>query len=259
MAMLPTFFIAHGSPSLALEDNAYTQFLHSLGEHLLRPRAIVLFSAHWLAATQQISEVRRYETIHDFGGFPDALREIRYPAPGDPQLAAKIADLLGQSGIPTSRDVRRGLDHGAWVVLRLLYPAADIPVVSMSVNPRLAPEEQYRIGKALAVLREEDVLLIGSGGTVHNLGMIEWDAQEVNEWALAFDRWLGDQAVRWDMDALFRYEQAPHAALAVPHHGNEHFAPLFYAMGGADDARKAVLLHRSYAYGSLSHSVWQFG
>ena len=155
----------------------------------------------------------------------------------------------------------RGLDHGAWVVLRLLYPNADIPVISMSVNSRLTPNDQYKIGKALSALRTEDILIIGSGGTVHNLRAVNMlDNGQVDSWALEFDEWLASHLQNWDLPSLFKYDSsAPNSAFAVPPYGAEHFIPIFYAMGAADNDQKANLLHRSYRYGNLSHSVWQFG
>jgi len=152
------------------------------------------------------------------------------------------------------------LDHGAWVVLRLLYPNADVPVIAMSVNPALTPEEQYKIGKSLAALRANDVLIIGSGGTVHNLRAVNFaDNGQIDQWALEFDDWLAYHLHTWDTDSLFKYVSlAPNAQYAVPPYGNEHFVPIFYAMGAADDNKKAKLLHRSFRYGNLSHSVWQF-
>lgn len=258
--MIPTLFIAHGAPLLAMEDNDYTQFLGRLGQELPRPKAIVVFSAHWVAGTQHVSEVAEYDTIYDFGGFPDALYQIKYPAKGSQQIAKQIADLFRGNGIPFEVDTKRGLDHGAWVILRLLYPNADIPVVAMSVNPRLLPEEQYKIGQSLQKLRADDVLIIGSGGTVHNLHAVQFQDNSISAWALEFDQWLETYLKEWDLDSLYRYDTlAPNASLAVPRYGNEHFIPLFYAMGAADDVRKATLLHRSYRYGNLSHSVWQFG
>lgn len=258
--MISSLFIAHGAPLLAIEDNDYTQFIGQLGEKLLRPRAVVLFSAHWVAGMQKVSEVKEYDIIYDFGGFPDALYQIKYPAKGDPQIVEQIENLFRDNGIPFEVEAKRGLDHGAWVILRMLYPHADIPVVSMSVNPRLSPEQQYKIGKSLEKLRADDVLIIGSGGTVHNLRAVQFQENGINEWALQFDEWLETQIKQWDLDALYHYDTlAPNASLAVPPYGNEHFVPLFYAMGAADAVRKATLLHRSYRYGNLSHSVWQFG
>ncbi|MFB5189933.1 dioxygenase family protein [Alicyclobacillus fastidiosus] len=258
--MMPSLFVAHGAPLLAIEDNEYTQFLTQLGRRLPRPKAVVVFSAHWVTGTQKVSEVNEYETVHDFGGFPDALYQIRYPARGDRQLARDIESLLTEGGIPFEVEADRGLDHGAWVVLRLLYPNADVPVVAMSVNPRVSPAEQYKIGQSLAQLRQRDILVIASGGTVHNLWAVNWQEDGIDDWALQFDQWLEHRLLQWDLTSLYRYDSvAPSANLAVPPHGNEHFVPIFYAMGAADDVRTARLLHRSYRYGNLSHSVWQFG
>lgn len=258
--MVPSYFIAHGAPLLAIQDNEYTQFLASLGQSQSRPKAVVLFSAHWVTSTQKVSEVAAYDTIYDFGGFPDALYQIKYPAKGSQDVAQTIETLLKEHGVPFDVETERGLDHGAWVILRLLYPNADVPVIAMSVNPRLKPEEQYRMGQALSSLRSQDVVIIGSGGTVHNLRAVEWQAKEVNDWAIGFDQWLEQGLQSWDLNALFNYETAtPYARMAVPPLGNEHFVPIFYAMGTADDSRKATLLHRSYQYGNLSQTVWQFG
>ncbi|WML51785.1 class III extradiol ring-cleavage dioxygenase [Neobacillus sp. PS3-12] len=259
--MLPSLFIAHGSPMLAIENNEYTQFLNQLGQTLPRPKAIVLFTAHWESHTQKVSEVDQYSMIYDFGGFDQALNSIQYPAKGNLEIASEIEALFSKSGIPFQVETRRGLDHGAWVVLRLLYPNADIPVIAMSVNQDLPPEEHYKIGKALSALRANDVLVIGSGGTVHNLRVLNWrDNGATDQWALEFDDWLAHHVQNWDLPSLFKYETlAPNAVNAVPPYGKEHFIPLFYAMGAADDNQTATLLHRSFRYGSLSHSVWQFG
>ncbi|MFC0561213.1 DODA-type extradiol aromatic ring-opening family dioxygenase [Halalkalibacter alkalisediminis] len=259
--MLPALFIAHGAPLLAIEDNEYTQFLSQLGKQLPKPKAIVLFSAHWESNVQQVSSIDEYSTIYDFGAFSEELFRIQYPAKGSAEVTKEIQKLFKQHDVSFAIDGSRGLDHGAWVVLRLLYPNADIPVVSMSINRHLSPEEQYQVGKTLACLREKDVLVIGSGGTVHNLRALNWsDNGEVDDWALEFDEWLATRLENWDVESLFNYSsQAPGAQLAVPPYGNEHFVPLFYAMGAADNEKSANLLHRSYRYGNLSHSVWQFG
>ena len=261
--MLPSFFIAHGAPLLAIENNEYTQFVSELGKTLPQPKAIILFSAHYEAPVQRVSDiVGEFETIYDFGGFPEALYQIKYPAKGERTITDEIRGLFKENGIPFEIDTSRGLDHGAWVVLKMLYPNADIPVISMSVNQRLTPEEQYKIGKALSHLREKDVLIIGSGGTVHNLRIVAWekDGKENEQWAIDFDQWLEQHLTTWDTASLFDYYSlAPNAQHAVPAYGKEHFVPLFYAMGAADDTKQAKLLHRSYRYGNLSHSVWQFG
>ncbi len=260
--MLPSFFIAHGAPLLAIESNEYTQFLHSLGNALPKPKAIILFSAHWESSAQKVSSVDEFKTIYDFGGFPEALYRIKYPAKGNEIITMEVTELFTKQGVPFEVDTTRGLDHGAWVVLRMLYPNADIPVISMSVNPNLTPEEQYRIGSSLSSLREKDILIIASGGTVHNLRALRMgsDSGEIDQWAFDFDKWLEQHISDWDLDSLFKYDTlAPNAEFAVPPYGNEHFIPLFYAMGAADQEKSARLLHRSYRYGNLSHSVWQFG
>ncbi|WP_102349055.1 dioxygenase family protein [Bacillus sp. Marseille-P3661] len=260
--MMPSYFIAHGAPLLALENNQYTQFLNQLGNMLPTPAAIILFSAHWESATQKVSDVEEFSTIYDFGGFPEPLYQITYPAKGKHELTEEIIELFSNQGIQFEVDNTRGLDHGAWVVLRMLYPNANIPVISMSVNPRLSPEQQYKIGQSLAVLREKNVMVIGSGGTVHNLRALNWADREgeFDQWAVDFDDWIAARLAEWDTASLFQYESlAPNAQFAVPPYGNEHFIPIFYAMGAADDKKTAKLLHRSFRYGSLSHSVWEFG
>ncbi|WP_264740802.1 dioxygenase [Cytobacillus firmus] len=260
--MLPALFVAHGAPLLAIENNEYTQFLNSLGQELPMPKAIVLFSAHWESSMQKVSNVEEFKTIYDFGGFPEALYRIKYPAKGNGTITQEITELFTKQGVPFEVDTTRGLDHGAWVVLRMMYPDANIPVISMSVNPSLTPEEQYQIGRSLASLREKDILIIASGGTVHNLSALRMfsDNGSIDQWAFNFDKWLEQQIINWDLESLFKYDTlAPNAEIAVPPYGNEHFIPIFYAMGAADQEKSAKLLYRSYQYGNLSHSVWQFG
>ncbi|GIQ71095.1 dioxygenase [Xylanibacillus composti] len=253
---MPSFFIAHGSPSLALEENAYTQDLNALTERYDKPEAVVLFTAHWESPVTTISwRDSAYDTIHDFGGFQPELYAMRYPAKGSTAVAAEVERLLQQDGLESRRNEDRGLDHGAWVVLHHLWPDADVPVVQLSVNPFLPPERQYAIGRALAPLKERGVWIIGSGGTVHNLRMISWGAERAEEWAVAFDDWLLARTMAWDTDALFDYRSlAPHAVQAVP--SAEHFVPYVLAMGSGD--QKPELLHRSYGYGTLSHLLVRF-
>jgi 4,5-DOPA dioxygenase extradiol len=257
--LFPTFFIAHGAPSLAIEKHGYTEFLSKLLSELPKPpRAIVIFSAHWENGVQQISAVPQYETIYDFGGFSEELYQITYPAKGDLPLSLDIQRLLQAEGIQCEMDDRRGLDHGSWAPLHIIAPGRDIPVIAMSVNPRLTAEEHYRIGKALDPLREQDVLILGSGGTVHNLRRLDWSDGEAQAWAKEFDEWLAEQLETWNLEAMNDYmERAPHARMAVP--TPEHFVPLLLAMGAADSAKKAKLLYRGYQMGTLSLSCWRFG
>lgn len=257
--MQPALFVAHGSPMLALEEDAYTEFLSTVGEALGRPRAVALFSAHFEHPTQHVGAASRYETIHDFGGFPPALYALRYPAPGDPDLAYTIVQHLQDAGVTAVLDRDRGLDHGAWVPLRRLFPNADVPVIALSVNAALAVEEQYRIGAALAPLREDGVVILGSGVTVHNFGEMGPDGN-VAPWAVEFDQWLTEAIANWDLDALYDYQaRAPHANRAAPPFGREHLVPLFYAMGAADNERRGARLFQSYRFSTLSHNVFQFG
>lgn len=261
--MMPALFVAHGAPLLAIENNSYTQAVNKLPNLLpRRPRAAVVFSAHWEASAQEVGVMETFPTIHDFGGFPRELYEIQYPAKGDQEIAEETVALLQAAGIPVSLNQSRGLDHGHWVVLRMIYPGADIPVVALSVNPNLSVEQQYAIGKALSPLRAKDVLIIGSGGTIHNFSYI--DMRETSggafEWSLQFEEWLQETLTKWNVNDLAQYRSlAPHADKAVPAYGSEHFVPLIYAMGAADDERTAKRLHMSFRYGSLSHTIWQFG
>jgi 4,5-DOPA dioxygenase extradiol len=201
-----------------------------------------------------------YETVHDFIGFPSALYHVSYPAPGQPELAAEIVQRLTEAAWPARLNRARGSDHGAWVVLRLMYPAAEIPVVALSINAAWSPEQQYALGKELEWLRARDVLVIGSGVTVHNFSELGPDDGREESWAVAFDEWLADQAARGEVAALCQYrDRAPHAERAVPPESPEHLAPFFYALGAAASAPRGQLLFRQYRNRTLSHTVWQFG
>ena len=255
--MIPALFISHGSPTLAVEENIYTEFLENLGRNI-SPKAIVVFTAHWEEEVTTISSRNEtYEMIYDFGGFSRELYSIKYPAKGSSEIASKLQSKLEDHGISTKRDTTRGLDHGTWVILKLMYPKADIPVVQVSVNPKLSPAEQYKIGEAIKELRQDNVLIIGSGGTVHNLRSVKWDAEKPEDWAMEFDEWLIDKVKTKDLNSLFEYQKlAPHAQRAVPR--EEHIVPLFITMGSGDKVYNPKLLYRSYEYGTLSHICFEF-
>lgn len=259
--MISSLFIGHGSPMVAIEDSEYARFLEELGRTFPRPKAIVVFSAHWESGVQMVSEIDDYSMIYDFGGFPDELYRIVYPAKGDRELSRRIQDLLTEAGIESRAETKRGLDHGSWTILRRIYPQADIPLIAMSVNPYLTPEEQYAIGKALSPLREEDVLIIGSGATVHNFGLFGVrDREAVKALCIGFESWLEEHMKKWDLASLFRYDElAPYGKIAVPPQGKEHFIPVFYAMGAADQDRTADTLHQSLLMDVLVNSAYQFG
>jgi 4,5-DOPA dioxygenase extradiol len=255
--MVPSLFLAHGSPMLALEDNDYTRFLARLGEEI-RPRAVVVFTAHWesnmLAVTATDAE---YDTIYDFYGFPEELYAVRYPARGSRTVALRVKEQCEKQGIPVRLDASRGLDHGTWTLLRRMYPEAGIPIVQASVNPYLPAAEQFAIGRALQGLGADEILVLGSGVTVHNLRRIHRGQTVPEPWAVEFDDWLIETVRHGDLDTLFRYDAlAPHARQAVP--TAEHFVPLLIAMGSAGTPVKAKVIHRSYDMGTLSYLCFRF-
>ncbi|MCD9023638.1 DODA-type extradiol aromatic ring-opening family dioxygenase [Cohnella silvisoli] len=255
--MLPSLFINHGSPMMIKQQSDYTHFLKDIGKRFT-PKAIVIFSAHWEEKVTTVSFADGpLETIYDFYGFPDDLYEIAYPAPGSPQVAEKLEKLFQTHGIPSQRDNKRGLDHGAWVFLRHMYPEADIPVVTVSVNPFLSAAEQYKIGEAFRTLGEENILVIGSGTTVHNFNYIKFGQQHPEPWAVEFDDWLIEKIQAKDLQSLVNYEQlAPYASRAVPR--AEHFVPLFLAMGSSSGEQTPSVLYRGYEFGTFSNTCFEF-
>lgn len=260
MSSLPTIFLSHGSPMLALQDSPARRFLQTLGASLARPKAILLVSAHWeTRGGPAVSLAQHPETIHDFGGFPRALFEMRYPAPGAPELAERAAALLEAEGIPVGRSPQRGLDHGAWVPLTLMYPEADIPVAQLSIVHGASPAEHERIGRALAALRSEGVLLVGSGSLTHNL--YEFRGQGIDapvpHWVGEFEAWMKARLESGDGAALLDYRRiAPFAAQNHP--TEEHLLPLFVAMGAAGPGARARQIHASYEHGILAMDAYAF-
>jgi len=256
----PALFVSHGAPTLALETNDTTEFLRRLGGELGKPRAILCVSAHWNTAVPTVSAAEKPETIHDFGGFPEELYRIRYPAQGAPALAASVSALLSEAAIECETSQGRGLDHGAWVPLRLLYPGAEVPVAQLSVQPRLDPAHHFRIGRALTPLLEEGVLLLATGSVTHNLSKISTGGSPP-EWARQFDEWLGRKILEGSKEELLEYRRhAPYAQMAHP--TDEHLLPLFVALGagsGKEGVRPGRSLHRDWTLGSLSMAAYSFG
>ena len=247
MTRLPALFVSHGAPTLALEPGPTRGFLAQLGSGFQRPKAILSISAHWETAAPAISRAVRPETIHDFYGFPEALYAMRYPAPGAPELAVRAAKMLADCGITASGNEERGLDHGAWVPLMLMYPEADIPVTQLSVQSRLGPAHHWRIGEALKPLRDEGVLIIASGSVTHNLrefGRHRYDSPPPS-WVSEFNDWLHDRVLSMDRAVLLQYRTlAPHAVRNHP--TEEHLLPLFAAAGAAATGGRAPRLHAAY-------------
>lgn len=257
--MIPPVFLAHGSPMTAVDQTPYTRFLEEFGRKV-KPKAIVIFTAHWESEVLSISSHDDiYDTIYDFGGFPPELYAIKYRARGSSILAAEAAKRFTAAGIQVHLDETRGLDHGSWTMLHRMYPEADIPVVQLSVNPFLPIAEQVRIGEALHGLDAQDILIIGSGVTVHNLRRVDFNNRfgTPESWAYDFDEWLIKHIQNGDKETLSKVmELAPNARMAVPR--PEHFVPLFIAMGSGDPDRKPEILHRSYEFGTLSYLSMQF-
>lgn len=254
--MLPSLFISHGSPMLALEPGASGPALARLATQLPRPRAIVVMSAHWETTELRVTSNPHPPTWHDFGGFPAALYAVQYPAPGDPQLAEQVRQRLNEAGLPTTLDAKRPFDHGAWVPLSLMYPAADIPVVQVSLPSQHGPAYQQQVGQALAALREEGVLLIGSGSITHNLRELDWHAgpESVEPWALAFRDWMIDKLAAGDTPALHDYRrQAPFAVRNHP--SDEHLLPLYFARGAGE---LFAIEHQGFTLGALGMDIYRF-
>ena len=253
----PSLFVSHGAPTLALDASPAAGFLRTLGPALGTPRAILVVSAHWDTPGFSVSAAERPRTIHDFGGFAPELYELRYPAPGAPELAQRVAELLGAAGIGCDVAAGRGLDHGAWVPLLLMYPEATIPVTQLSVSSSRGPAEHLAVGRALAPLRGEGVLVLASGSATHNLGQLAFGNPEPRAWAAEFEAWLAEKLAAGAVEDLVRYRSlAPNAAVAHP--TEEHLLPLFVALGAAGERPKAEVLHSSFQFGTLSMACYAF-
>ena len=226
---MPALFLGHGSPMNVLEENRYTRVWQQLGRDLPRPRAILAISAHWYTRGTRVTAMEQPRTIHDFGGFPQALFDVRYPAPGSPAPAQRVTELLPL----TEKDESWGFDHGSWGLLARMYPEADIPLVQLSVDSTRSAEWHFEAGRKLAALRDEGILLVASGNVVHNLRKLQWQgAAPVYPWADGFNQYVRDN-LRSDAAAgdhpLVNYQQHPGAALSHP--TAEHYLPLLYILG----------------------------
>jgi 4,5-DOPA dioxygenase extradiol len=246
----PALFIGHGSPMNAIEDNRYTRAWRNLGQQLTPPRAILAVSAHWYIHGTAITAMPDPRTIHDFGGFPQSLFDVRYPAPGDVALASEVRDMLAP--VPVSLDETWGLDHGTWSVLIHMYPQARIPVLQLSIDATQPPLFHYELGKQLGALRDAGIMIFGNGNVVHNLRTIQWQPDApVPQWASAFNDYVGNAVRRGDHAALIDYEAAGASArLAVP--SLEHYLPLLYVLGAARDGESPKILIDGLELGTIS-------
>jgi 4,5-DOPA dioxygenase extradiol len=259
MTRQPALFVSHGSPTLPLERSPATEFLRGLGPTLGRPKAILAVSAHWDSDRPAVSSVARPETIHDFYGFPPELYRLSYPAPGAPQLADRVAHLLDAGGMKTDIDPGRGLDHGAWTPLFLMYPEADIPVTQLSIQSHHGPAHHVRLGELLRPLRDEGVLIFTSGGATHNLR--ELSRQRGNPvpqpWTVEFNEWLATALAEGREDDLVAYRGLAPSAVRN-HPTDEHLIPLFAAVGAATPGTTPKRIHSSYSSGVISMDAYRF-
>ncbi len=260
MSALPSLFVSHGSPMLALDPGDTGVVWRAMAASLERPSAMLVISAHWMTGIPVLSTARSPATIHDFYGFPEPLYQLYYEPPGEPCLAEQIAARLSTANVRVGIDPSRGLDHGAWIPLRSMYPAADIPAFQLSIQPRNDPAYHYRLGQALAGLGEEGVLVLASGGMTHNLRDLVLDSPDgkgTHAYVHEFSNWMHDKMVAHDIDALLDYRrQAPHAQRAHP--TDEHLLPLFVALGVAGETASAARFYTNVTLGCLSMDAYCF-
>jgi 4,5-DOPA dioxygenase extradiol len=258
----PALFVSHGSPMLALAgEHPYARALGGFAAGLAaRPRAVLALSAHWqTSGSVRVTAQARPATLHDFKGFPPALFEVEYPAAGDPALAVEILERLAAEGIAAEAEAERGLDHGVWSVLRHLFPEADVPVVQVSL-PSAPPAELFRLGEALRPLRDTGVMVLASGGLLHNFRAMDWSREDApaDDWAREAEAWIMARVEARDLEGLFAYRAAwPLAKLVAP--TSEHFDPLFAALGAAHEEEAPTGIFQGFQYRTLSLRSFAFG
>jgi 4,5-DOPA dioxygenase extradiol len=249
--LMPAIFFGHGNPMNALAKNSYTEGWAAIGQSMPRPKAVLAVSAHWYIPYCAVTSNLKPRTIHDFGGFPEKLYRVQYPAPGSPELAHRVKDMLAPS--PVMLDDGWGLDHGTWAVLKHVFPAADIPIVQLSIDENQPPSFHYRLGKRLAALREEGVLIIGSGNIVHNLSAYAWDTSGVQpfDWALRFEKRARELMLQGEDTRLINYDnfgRDAHLAAPTP----DHYLPLLYILGLRREKEKISFPVEGVDGGSIS-------
>ncbi len=255
---MPSLFVSHGAPDLPLYECPAREFLSQLGQQLPKPAAVLVISPHWMTSVPTLSTAPQMRAIHDFGGFPPELHQLRYDAPGlSSDLQEAIATQLKAAQLPMATDPSRGLDHGAWVPLLLMYPDAQIPVAQLSLPAHWQPEQLIGLGKALAALRAAGVLILASGSATHNLWAFGGRTLDspAPDWVQGFERWLIEAVEQGDIARLLSYSQAPYAQENHPTPG--HLLPLFVALGSSGN-KPGKLLHRSYTYGIFSMAAFSF-
>lgn len=260
MNRLPSLFVSHGAPTFAIEPGLAGPRLAALGQALSRPRAVLVVSPHWMTREPRVATSAAPQTVHDFGGFPPALYQLNYPAPGHPAMAARAIKVLRAAGWAADADPQRGLDHGAWVPLLHLLPQADVPVFQVSLPARLDGARAYAFGQALAPLADEGVLIVGSGSLTHNLHEVRFDATgaDAEDYALEFSAWITQAVLSRDHTRLQQtMAVAPHAQRAHP--TPEHLWPLMVAAGAAGAAVPATRIEGGITHGVLAMDAYLFG
>lgn len=257
---MPVLFIGHGSPMNAIEENEFAIGWRNIGKKLPKPRAVLCISAHWETRGTMVTAMQNPVTIHDFGGFPKELFEVQYPAPGSPELAKGTKDLIKTAEVRL--DEKWGFDHGAWSIMRRLFPDADVPVIEMSLDYYQAPAYHFELARELSSLRNKGVLIIGSGNMVHNLGMVEWDklndAEYGYDWALEAREKMRRFILNGDYKSLINYEsQGKEFHLAIP--TPEHFLPLLYALALKEADETVTLFNDKVVAGSLAMTSLKIG
>jgi 4,5-DOPA dioxygenase extradiol len=256
----PVLFIGHGSPMNAIEDNAFSQTWAKMGNEIPKPTAVVVISAHWLTNGTHVTAMENPKTIHDFGGFPQALFDVQYPAKGNPELAKTTADLITSTNVIQDHDW--GLDHGTWSVVKHMYPNADIPVLQLSIDYNKPPQYHFDLAKQLQSLRNKGVLIIGSGNMVHNLRMVAWDKLQESEygfdWAIEMNALFKEKIGNHDFEPLIQYEKLNAAAmLAIP--TPDHYYPLLYTLGIQDSQDEISFFNDKAVGGSLTMTSVKWG
>lgn len=253
---MPVIFSGHGSPMIALEDNEMTKTLRKVGQDVIeeygKPKAILAISAHWFTEGSLLQSAPKPRQVYDMYGFPKELYEVKYSVSGDASLTEEVKKLLGDS---VSINDEWGIDHGSWTVLVHMFPNADIPVVQLSVNRSLSPEESYRMGEKLIALREQGILIFGSGNIVHNLMRVEWDNAGGSEMAVRFNEEITKAVLEKNIDKILHYRELPDASYAVP--TPDHFLPLFYCLG-ASDGNSAKIFNNFCNMGSMAMTGFVF-
>ncbi len=253
---MPAVFLGHGSPMNALEENRYSTAWRAFGESIPKPRAVVCVSAHWYVSATAVTAMPAPRTIHDFYGFPPELYQVSYPAPGDPELAAEVRDLLAPVWVGLDHD-SWGLDHGTWSVLAHVFPRADVPVIQLSIDAAKPPSYHLDLGRRLAPLRDRGVLVVGSGDVVHNLRLIDFRRKEPFDWAVRFDADVQRYLREGDDRALVEYERHPDARLAVP--TPDHYLPLLYFAGMRQPGDELDVLVEGIDLRSVSMTAYRLG